>query len=99
MRRDNLGCVEKITSYSGSGGTGTLRNQIQFTYDDFWRVSKSRQNKSCRKSRCRLSIPRGANDTLTIGAVVNETTLTEVVFDFQDYARSCQLSILLTSPT
>ncbi|HLA84487.1 MAG TPA: RHS repeat-associated core domain-containing protein [Thermoguttaceae bacterium] len=36
---DSLGRIEKITSYSGADATGTVRNQVQYAYDDLGRKS------------------------------------------------------------
>ena len=44
MSTGDLAYIRKITSYANSDGTGTVRNQVKFTYDDLWRVSKSEQS-------------------------------------------------------
>jgi RHS repeat-associated protein len=41
---DDLARVETITSYQNDDGTGTVRNQIQYTYDDLGRITKSQQD-------------------------------------------------------
>jgi hypothetical protein len=41
---DDMARVEKITSTANSDGTGTVRNEIQYEYNDFSQVTKSYQS-------------------------------------------------------
>ncbi len=41
---DSLARLEKVTSYANSDGTGTVRNQILFEYNDLGQVKKSWQS-------------------------------------------------------
>ena len=41
---DNLARLEKITSTENSVGTGTVRNELQFEYNDFSQPAKSYQS-------------------------------------------------------
>jgi len=41
---DDMARVEKITSTANSDGTGTVRNEIQYEYNDFDQVAKSYQS-------------------------------------------------------
>ena len=43
---DSQARVEKITSYASTGGTGTVRNEVQLEYNDLGQVTKSYQNHS-----------------------------------------------------
>ncbi|MCA9211831.1 MAG: RHS repeat-associated core domain-containing protein, partial [Planctomycetales bacterium] len=43
---DSQARLEKVTSYASTGGTGTVRNEVQYEYNDLSQITKSYQSHS-----------------------------------------------------